>query len=75
VIIVAYRFWLTGRATAFADLLDAAFDLYRRRLYEQLRWPLPANPDEERQAGAQMTIYLWRGLGGDEPAFSSPTEC
>lgn len=72
VVIVAYRFWLTWRAAAFADLLDAAFDLYRGQLYEQLRWPLPANPDEERQAGAQMTTYLWRGLTGDKPAFSPP---
>lgn len=71
VAIVAYRFWLTWQAAAFADLLDAAFDLYRGRLYEQLRWPLPANPGEERQAGARMTTYLWRGSAGDEPAFSS----
>jgi hypothetical protein len=40
-------------------------------LYEQLRWPLPANPGEERQTGARMTTYLWRGSAGDEPAFSS----
>jgi hypothetical protein len=71
VVIVAYRFWLVSRAIAFADLLDAAFDLYRRLLYEQLHWPLPANPVKEREAGAQLTEYLWRGSAGMSPSPSS----
>ncbi len=66
----AYRFWLPWRAVAFANLLDAAFDLYRMLLYQQLRWPLPASPKAEREAGARLSVYLWRGLPGDEPAFT-----
>ena len=67
-----YRFWLPWRAVAFADLLDAAFDLYRTLLYQQLRWPFPVSPKAERAIGAQLSVYLWRGLPGDEPAFTSP---
>lgn len=64
VTLLAYRFWLRWQAVVFADLLDSAFDLYRGLLYEQLRWPLPADPGEERLTGALLTEYLWRGLPG-----------
>ncbi|HYQ67717.1 hypothetical protein [Actinophytocola sp.] len=64
--------WLPGRARAFGDLLEAAFDLYRVRLYEQLRWPLPANPAEEREIGLAVTRYLWRGSDAAEPTFEPP---
>jgi hypothetical protein len=67
----AYRFWVRARAEVFGDLFEAAFDLYRGKLYEQLRWPLPANPGEERVAGAQLTTYLWRGGEGETPTFSA----
>jgi hypothetical protein len=68
--ILAYRFWVLARAETFADLVEAAFDLYRARLYTQLRWPLPPNPAAERAAGRQVTIYIWRGLDGESPAFT-----
>lgn len=69
VVAIAYRFWVRSRAEVFGDLFEAAFDLYRGRLYEQLRWPLPANPRDEQLAGEQLTVYLWRGGAGDSPTF------
>jgi hypothetical protein len=41
--------------------MESSFDLYRFALYEQLRWPLPSDPDSERRAGKQLTEYVWRG--------------
>ena len=60
--------WLLGQAVTFGELVESAFDIHRRQLYEALRWPLPANPATERAAGLAVTAYLW--WGSDEP---SPT--
>jgi hypothetical protein len=54
-------FLLQQSARAYADLLEAAFDLYRFALYEALHWPLPASLDEEPEAGKRLTEFLWRG--------------
>jgi hypothetical protein len=59
-IVVAYR-WLVGAAESYGDLLESAFDLFRGRIYESLRWPLPENTDEEYEAGRMLTEYLFRG--------------
>jgi hypothetical protein len=53
--------WAPRRAAGFADLVDAAFDLHRFALYQQLRWPLPETPEQERAGGGHLTDYLWRG--------------
>jgi hypothetical protein len=63
--------WAPARAAVFADLVEAAFDLHRIELYRQLRWPLPTNPADEREAGAQLTEYLVRGLSKPSPTFTS----
>jgi hypothetical protein len=63
-------FWAPARAEVFADLVEAAFDLHRLELYRQLRWPLPANPADEREAGTQLTEYLVRGLSKPSPTFT-----
>jgi len=34
---------------------------------------LPANPAEEREIGAQLTAYLWRGSDKSKPIFT-PSE-
>ncbi len=67
----AYFFWVPDRAEVFGDLMEAAFDLYRPGLYEALRWPLPADPAEERRSGILLTEYLWRGLDGTAPTFTT----
>ena len=36
---LAVLWWVPRRAEVFADLVDAAFDLHRGGLYEQMRWP------------------------------------
>lgn len=66
----AYYGWLLNAAATYADLLESAFDLYRPLLYRLLRWPLPSNPQEERQWGKALTIYLWRGLEADRLTFT-----
>jgi hypothetical protein len=60
------------RAQSFGDLIEAAFDLHRTDLYRQLRWPLPANPGEERGTGTAVTAYLWRGSDSPTPTFTPP---
>jgi hypothetical protein len=63
-----------GRAQAFGDLMEAAYDQYRTTLYTQLRWPLPANPHQERMEGLRLTSYLWRGSDDMSPDFIPPAE-
>ena len=63
-----------GRAQAFGELMEAAYDQYRTALYTQLRWPLPANPHQERVEGQRLTAYLWRGSDDTSPAFTPPAE-
>ena len=62
--------WVPSRAQVYADQVEALFDLYRRQLYDALRWPLPRDPDHEREQGRLLTTYLWRGLAGPEPHFT-----
>jgi hypothetical protein len=70
----AYFVWVPDRAEVFADLVEAAFDLYRPSLYAALRWPLPSDPADERKSGALLTEYLWRGSNTTIPKFASPTK-
>ena len=46
---------IPARAQVFGELIEAAYDLHRTAVYQQLRWPLPANPQQEHPAGAQLT--------------------
>ena len=62
-----------ARAQVFGDLIEAAYDLHRTALYRQLRWPLPANPEQEHACGQQLTSYLWRGSDDTTPTFTPPT--
>jgi hypothetical protein len=48
-------------AQTYGDLVEAAFDIHRAALYESSRWPLSRTPGDERQTGAQLSEYLWRG--------------
>ncbi|MBU2666935.1 hypothetical protein KOI35_25820 [Actinoplanes bogorensis] len=62
----AVRWRGPAAAIVYADLVEASYDLYRTSLYEQMRWPLPANPRQERAEGRRLTEYVWRGPD-DEP--------
>ncbi|SDT25946.1 hypothetical protein [Actinoplanes derwentensis] len=68
-VVFVVRLWIPHRAARYADMLEAAYDMYRRRLYEQVRWPLPTDPDDERVQGERLTTYLVRGLVGSAPVF------
>lgn len=69
---VAVTVVVPARAQAFGDLVEAAYDLHRVGLYQQLRWPLPANPGEEHACGRQLTAYLRRGSEAAAPTFTPP---
>jgi hypothetical protein len=68
----AVTVWVPARSEVFADLLESTYDLHRTALYQQLRWPLPTNPEQERQSGQQLTAYLWRGSDEPNPTFTAP---
>ena len=68
----AMVWWVPTRAEVFADLVEAAYDLHRSSLYQQLRWPLPDNPQMEHRSGEQVTKYLWRGSDASDPEFTPP---
>jgi hypothetical protein len=72
VAVVAVVFVVPSRAQVFADMVEAAYDQHRTVLYRQLRWPMPANPRREREEGARLTAYLWRGSDDDTPTFTPP---
>ena len=57
-------------AKVYADLVEYAFDVHRRMLYEALRWPTPKDPASEWQAGQEVTQYLWRGSDQSYPIFT-----
>ena len=70
--LLIYHVWVIDHAKAFADLVEASFDLYRHSLYTQLRWPLPKNPAAEFTAGQAINAYLLRGARSTTPSFESP---
>jgi hypothetical protein len=67
---VTYFFWIPTRAETVADLLETVFDLHRTAIYEQLRWPLPSNPQDEHASGLRLTEYLARGSDASHPTFT-----
>jgi hypothetical protein len=69
----AITFWVPNRAETFGDLVEACYDLYRASLYEQLRWPLPADPSREPASGKALTEYLWRGTSAPHAIFADPS--
>jgi hypothetical protein len=65
---LAYYGGMLGAASLFGDLVVAAFDLHRMRLYDGLQLPRPQSPiQERREAGPRATNMLWGGL--DEPGL------
>lgn len=60
--IFTYYCWATVAAASYGELIKATFDIYRKLLYDGLRWDLPADPREERRVGKELTEYLWRGF-------------
>lgn len=60
--IFTYYYWALDAARNYGELIEAAFDLHRHLLYQSLRWNLPADPNEERRVGKDLTRYLWRGF-------------
>jgi hypothetical protein len=70
-LVAAYYLWLIPRARVFADLTEAAFDLYRWQLYKAAHWPPPKNPAEEPAIGKALTQYLLLGNPVAEPTFEA----
>ena len=61
-------------AMAYGDLLEAAFDLHRMKLYDALGWPKPKNSDDEKVFGKQLTEFLWRGTVSLSVAYRQDPE-
>jgi hypothetical protein len=74
VAIVVYYGWMLSAADTYGALLEAAFDVHRTKLYEELRWPLPNKPACEPAQGEALTKYLWRGLAPRGFQFEGATE-
>jgi len=68
IICIAYR-RMCDTASLYADLIRSVFDLYRFRLYEAMKWPLPENPAQEKAYGEKLTRYLFRGTAPDNIQF------
>jgi hypothetical protein len=62
--VVAYRFWVRPNAVTYADLVGAAFDLYRWQLYRELHLPRPPDARTEPDHGLRLNQYL---LSGNPP--------
>lgn len=60
--IFTYYCWATVAAASYGELIKATFDVYRKLLYDGLRWDMPTDPCEERRVGKELTEYLWRGF-------------
>jgi len=65
--------WMLRAANVYSDLTRAVHDLFRRRLYEAVEWPVPKNPAEEYKAGAALSVYLLRGFAPNELEFERRT--
>lgn len=59
--VVAYRFWVVPSAITYADLVSAAFDLYRLELYRALHLEAPKDAADEPLDGMRLNQYLLIG--------------
>jgi hypothetical protein len=71
--IASYYGVILNAARGYGQLMQAAFDLYRRRIYQGINWPHPVDPEEERGAGEAVTTYLWRGFAPPGIRFTEPS--
>jgi hypothetical protein len=62
---LVYRFWTIPTAMIYADLVRAAFDVYRRKVYEAFQLPVPADPAGEQKFGRELTRYVISGRTPD----------
>jgi hypothetical protein len=69
--IVGYLFALKA-ADIYGQLIEATFDVHRGLLYKALNREIPKDPDKEKEAGLELTRYLWRG--GKNPDLSEDTK-
>ena len=67
---LAYRSAL-GAAVLYAQLIKAAFDLYRNQLLTHMRLRLPHTWIEERATWGQVNQFLYRGIPIDSKALIS----
>jgi hypothetical protein len=71
VIFFAYRFMLFA-ARMYGQIIRATFDIYRFDLYRAMHWPIPDKPENEREIGMKLTLYLFRGQYEPGMYFNSP---
>jgi len=71
--------WLLWRSTysaavSYAGLFRSAYDLHRFDVYKSLHWPQPASPEEEREHGARLVLYLLDGKGAEGVVYNHAGE-
>jgi hypothetical protein len=69
---ITYYTRMLAAARTYGDLVESCYDVHRGLLYDALRWPRPANPQEEYTAGQRITAYLSAGSRQPSPTFTSP---
>lgn len=58
---------------AYGELLKAAFDLHRFKLYEAMHWPRPESPHNEVRSGQSLINYLYRAEASKKIKYDFPT--
>jgi hypothetical protein len=67
-----HRGLLVPRADTYGDLVEAAFDLYRTRLYDAARWPRPGSPAIEVASGQALSRFLAYGDADPDMRYVDP---
>ncbi len=73
VVFVAYRHILSA-AKVYGKLIRSAFDIHRFKLYKELHWPLPENPEMEVQNGKELKKFLYSGFAPETLFFTHHRE-
>jgi hypothetical protein len=63
---------MLAAARTYGELVESCYDIHRGLLYDALRWPRPANPQEEYAAGRRISAYLSAGSRLASPTFTNP---
>jgi hypothetical protein len=73
---IAWVLWRSAHqiAIGYTGLLRSGFDLHRFDVYDDLHWPKPATPENEREQGVELTLYLLDGIGAKDVVYTHEEE-
>jgi hypothetical protein len=61
-------------AMVYGEMIRSAYDLYRFSLYKCLGWPLPETPEDEREQGESLTLFLRRRISSENFSYETQDE-